>query len=187
MTNGVLHENIIVPHYEMDGREYMRTKDIGYMDRDGCFFIGERKGRSFARVDGFKVKPSEIEKPIEENPHVKRARIVGYYDERIKGIMPMCHLVLEDENLTEEEQIKIVEEIVYQNIIGNPNMNSRQIPSKFKIRDKMPLNKGNKVDDIALKKEGVTGDEINVDVIETNVAVSGIEIYKNKKGKVRKI
>ena len=64
-----------------------------------------------------------------------RARIVGYYDERMKGTMIMCHLVLENENLTDEEELKIVEEIVYKNIIGNPNMSSRQIPAKFKIRE----------------------------------------------------
>jgi len=157
------------------------------MDKDGCFFIGERKGRSFARIDGFKVKPSEIEKPIEENKNVKRARIVGYYDERMKGVMPMCHLVLENEDLTEEEQIKIVEDIVYNNIIANPNMNSRQIPSKFKIRKEMPLNKGNKIDDIALREESLQGDEINVIVNETNVAVDSIEIYKGEKAKVRKL
>ena len=46
----------------------------------------------------------------------------------MKGTMPMCHLVLKNNNLTEEEQIKIVEDIVLKNIIGNPNMNSRQIP-----------------------------------------------------------
>lgn len=189
VTNGMLHGDVIVPRYvmEMDGREYIRTKDIGYMDKDGCFYIDERKGRSFARVDGFKVKPSEIEKPIEEHPMVKRARIVGYYDERMRGIMPMCHLVLEENNLTDDEQIKLVEEIVYKNIIGNPEMSSRQIPAKFKIREAMPLNKGNKIDDIALKAEGVMGDEINVDVSETNVSVGNIDIYKNSRGKVRKI
>ena len=126
------------------------------------------------------------EKPIEENEMVKHARIVGYYDERIKGTMPICHLVLEKDNLTEEEQIKLVEDIVYKNIISNPTMNSRQIPSKFKIRKEMPLNKGNKIDDIALREEDVT-DTINVDVDETNVAVGNIEIYKNKKGKVRSL
>ena len=189
ITNGKLHGETIVPRYtmEMDGKEYIRTKDIGYMDKDGCFFIGERKGRSFARIDGFKVKPSEIEKPIEENKNVKRARIVGYYDERMKGVMPMCHLVLENEDLTEEEQIKIVEDIVNNNIIANPNMNSRQIPSKFKIRKEMPLNKGNKIDDIALREESLQGDEINVIVNETNVAVDSIEIYKGEKAKVRKL
>jgi len=180
VTNGTLHDDIVVPRYvmDMDGKEYIRTKDIGYMDRDGCFFIDERKGRSFARIDGFKIKPSEIEKPIENNPNVKRARIVDYYDEAVKGTMPMCHLVLERNNLTDEEQVKIVEDIVYNSIIANPEMNSRQIPSKFKIRGSLPLNAGSKVNDVALKAEKLTGDEINVVVDETNIAVEDIRIFK---------
>lgn len=186
VTNGKLHDEVIVPRYtmKMDGKEYIRTKDIGYMDKDGCFYIGERKGRSFARVDGYKIKPSEIEKPIEENKLVKQARIVGYYDERVRGTMPICHLVLE-ESLNEDEEIKLVEDIVYNNIINNPNMSSRQIPAKFKIREAMPLNKGNKINDIALREEPLDGNEINVLVNETNVAVDSIQINRNKKGKVR--
>ena len=187
VTNGILHGETIIPHYEMDGRSYIRTKDIGYMDKDGCFFIDERKGRSFARIDGFKIKPSEIEKPIEENENVRYARIVPYYDKDIRGQMPICHLVLEQNDLTEEEQIAIVEDIVYNNIIGNPNMNSRQIPSKFKIRESLPLNKGNKVDFKALENEELSGDEISVVVNDTNVAVESIEIFKDKKGIVRRI
>ena len=187
VTDGMLHGDVIVPHYELDGRSYIRTKDIGYMDRDGCFFIDERKGRSFARIDGFKIKPSEIEKPIEDNEHVKYARIVPYYDKTIRGQMPICHLVLEEENLSDEEQIAIVEDIVYNNIIGNPNMNSRQIPSKFKIRESLPLNKGNKVDFKALEAEELSGDEISVVVNDTNVAIESIDIFKDKKGKVREL
>lgn len=185
ITNGKLHGEIIVPRYtlDMDGKEYIRTKDIGYMDRDGCFFIDERKGRSFARIDGFKIKPSEIEKPIEKNPNVKSARIVGYYDESVKGIMPICHLVLETNDLTDKEQIEIVEDIVYNSIIANPEMNSRQIPAKFKIRDSFPLNAASKINDVALRKEKITGDEINVVVNETNIAVESISIYKGKEDK----
>ena len=97
----------------------------------------------------------------------------------------MCHLVLEDDLKKDEEQIKVVEDIVYNSIIGNSEMNSRQIPSKFKIRSEMPLNAGNKISDVALKNEELTGDEINVVVNETNIAVDSIEIYKDKKGKTR--
>lgn len=185
VTNGKLHGEVIVPHYEMDGRSYIRTKDIGYMDRDGCFFIDERKGRSFARVDGYKIKPSEIEKSILENPYVKDAKVVPYYDERMKGTMPICHVVLKEEEYTPDDEIKIIEDIVYNSIIGNPTMSSRQIPAKFKVKAAMPLNKGNKVDIVSLTNEKLTGDEINVDVDETNVIVEGISIYRKPKGKIR--
>ena len=57
-------------------------------------------------------------------------------------------------------------------------MSSRQIPAKFKVRESLPLTKNSKVDFNALKNEELTGEEINVDVSETNLSVSNIDIYK---------
>ena len=95
--------------------------------------------------------------------------------------MPICHVVLEREDISIEEAIEVVREIVYKNIIGNPEMSSRQIPAKFKIRTSMPLTRNSKIDFNALRSEGIVGDEINVDVNETNLTVDTIEIYASKK------
>lgn len=180
VTDGILNGDIIVPHYELDGNSYIRTRDIVEMDRDGIFYHKSRKDRSFVRFDGYKVKPYEIEEVIEQNKYVKYARIVGYYEERNKGMMPMCHIVLEDDCLT-DDYIHVVNDIIYNTIISNPNMSSRQIPSKFKIRDFMPLTKNNKVDFNSLAKEELDGSEINVDIEETNLNVGDIHIYKDCK------
>ena len=93
----------------------------------------------------------------------------------------MCHIVLNEEELTEEEQLKIIEEIVYEQIIANHDMSSRQIPAKFKIRASMPLSKNSKIDFNALAKEPLDGSEISVDVKETNLTVENISIYKETK------
>ena len=180
VTNGMLDEHVIVPHFDMDGKSYIRTRDIADMDQDGVFYIQGRKDRSFARFDGYKVKPFEIEKVIKENPHVKYAIIVDYFEEKRRGIMPICHVVLEEENLTEDEQVSIINDIVYKQIIENPVMSTRQIPSKFKIRESIPVTKNNKTNFKALREEELDGSEINVDVNETNLAVADIQIYKSK-------
>lgn len=180
VTGGTLHDETIVPHYELDGNSYIRTRDIVEMDKDGVFFHKARKDRSFARFDGYKIKPYEIESVIESNKYVKYAKLVDYHDEDKRGIMPLCHIVLEEE-YQNEEHTHIINDIVYNTIIANPTMSSRQIPSKFRIREKMPLTKNSKVDFNTLKKEGLDGSEINVDVIETNLNVADIKIYKNVK------
>lgn len=187
VTCGELHGETIVPHYimESDGKSYIRTRDLGYMDKDGCFYVEQRKDRSFSRFDGYKIKPSEIEKLIQENENIRYVQIVPYYDQEIKGTMPICHIVLETDKLDEIKEEKIVEDIVYNSIISNPNMNSRQIPSKFKIRTFMPINKGGKIDFKQLEAEGLTGDEINVVVNETNIAIESIDIFKTPKGKTK--
>lgn len=180
VTNGILHNDIVVPHFDLDGKSYIRTRDLVEMDRDGVFFHNARKDRSFARFDGYKIKPHEIEKKIEENKYVKYAKLVGYFDENKRGIMPICHIVLEEE-YKDISQIDIVSDIVNNTIIADPTMSSRQIPSKFKIREFMPLTKNSKVNFNALIAEGLTGDEISVNVEETNLNVEKIEIYKNCK------
>lgn len=180
VTNGTLNGDTIVPHYELDGRSYIRTRDLVDMDRDGVFFHNARKDRSFARFDGYKIKPHEIEQKIESNKYVKYARLVGYFDENKRGIMPICHIVLKDE-YKDTDQKDIVSDIVHNTIIADSTMSSRQIPSKFRIREAMPLTKNSKVDFNALIKEGLNGDEINVDVEETNLTVEKINIYKNCK------
>ena len=92
----------------------------------------------------------------------------------------MCHLVLNETDLSDEEKIEIVKEIVYKQIIDNHDMSSRQIPAKFKIRESMPLSKNSKIDFNALAKEPLDGSEICVDVKETNLSVQSINIYKTK-------
>lgn len=179
VTPGTLHDEVIVPHYELDGKEYIRTKDIVEMNRDGVFKHNDRKDRSFVRIDGYKIKPFEIERVIEKNKYVKEVKIVPYYDERKNGYMPMCQVVLKDD-FNYLDKIEIVKNIIYKTIMDEPNMSSRQIPSKFKFRDSFPLTKNNKVDFLALNNEELDGSEICVDVEETNLNVGEIKIYKNK-------
>ncbi len=186
VTPGTLHGDVIIPHYDMDGVDYIRTRDLVHMNRDGVFFHEARKDRSFTRFDGFKIKPYEIEKEILANKKVKNVCLVDYFDDRRRGIMPICHVVLDESISTEEEVLNTINEIVYKNIIGNPTMSSRQIPAKFKVRVSMPISKNGKVDFNALRKEELDGSEINVDVNETNLTVDNIEIYYDRKnGKVK--
>ncbi len=180
VTDGVLHGNVIVPHFELDGNSYIRTRDLTQMDRDGLFYHLGRKDRSFTRFDGFKYKPHEIEPMLESHPDVEYARVVEYYDDRYKGLMPICHLLLNKQYDNDSDYTKLVEDIVNNYIIDNPTMSSRHIPSKFKIRLSMPFTKNSKINFNALKEEELDGTEINVDVEESNLTIGNINIYKNK-------
>ena len=144
--------------------------------------IKYEKANYIIALYGYKIKPYEIEKIIEENNKVKYCRIVQYYDDKQRGLMPIAHIVLNGNKLLDDkESIKLVEEIVYKQIIANINMSSRQIPSKFRIRGNMLLSKNGKISSPDLINEGLTGNEINVDIEETNLSVGNINIYKSKK------
>ena len=185
VTSGMLDEHIIVKHYELDGKSYIRTRDIVKMDRNGLFYFKYRKDRSFPRFDGYKVKPYEIEKVIEESPIVKYCRIVPYYDEAMRGNMIKVHIVLED-NVDNTDLRSITEQIINNQFINNPNMSSRQIPKKIKYRENLPLSKNSKVNFKALEQEGIDGTEITVNIEETNLSVGKIQIIlPNCKKKIR--
>jgi len=175
VTSGKLDDDVIVPHYEMDGESYIRTRDIVEMDRDGIFYFNSRKDRSFTRFDGYKVKPYEIEKVLEDHPLVKYCRIVPYFDEKKRGLMPKAHIVLQG-NIEDYDLKEITERIINEQIINNSNMSSRQIPAKVKYRENMPLTANSKVNYNALINEGYDGSEISINVQETNLAVGSIEV-----------
>lgn len=134
-----------------------------------------RKDRSFTRFDGYKIKPYEIEKVVEESKTVKYCKITSYYSDSNKGFMPIAHIVLNSsaESLKDKD---IVKQIIDEQFIGNPNMSSRQIPSKWRIRQNMPLTANSKVDFNALQQEGLDGSEITVEIEETNLSVGEIKI-----------
>ena len=165
-----------------DNRDYMRTRDIAEMDHDGLFYFHSRKDRSFSRFDGYKVKPYEIEKVIESSEFVQYCRIVPYYDETMRGIMPKAHIVLEEE-FKDYDLKEITETIIRKQILENPNMSSRQIPRKIKYRDSLPMTKNSKTDFNELIKEGLDGTEVSVNVEETNISVGKIDILLPRQNK----
>lgn len=175
VTNGIINGDIIVPHYYLDGETYIRTRDLVRMDRDGIFYFDSRKDRSFTRFDGYKIKPHEIEKVIEQNEFVKYCRIVPYYDEKKRGLMPKAHIVL-NIDLSLVDMKLMTEEIVKKQFINNQDMSSRQIPTKIKYRESLPLTPNSKIDYSTLVKEGLDGTEISINIEETNLSVGTIEI-----------
>lgn len=175
VTGGMLDEDVIVPHYDLDGQSYIRTRDLVEMDRDGIFYFNSRKDRSFTRFDGYKIKPYEIEKEIEKNELVRYCRIVPYFDEKKRGLMPKAHIVL-NPDVDIADLKTLTEEIIKSQIIDNSNMSSRQIPAKIKYRDSLPLTANSKVNFNALINEGYDGSEISINVEETNLSVGTIEV-----------
>ena len=100
----------------------------------------------------------------------------------------MAHIVLDDDKeLTEEERISIVKDIIQKQFVNNSNVSTRQIPTRFKFRTELPVSKNSKIDFNAITKEEISGDEIAVDMEETNISVGNINIYQIKKPFVKKL
>jgi long-chain acyl-CoA synthetase len=184
VTSGILDGEKYVNHETYDGIDFIHTKDIARMNKDGIMTFLARSDRSFTRFDGFKVKPYELEKLIKNFEGVKYCVITPFFDETLLGNMIMANIVLEDGiELNDEEKIEFSERLINECFVNNPNTQTRQIPAKIKFKESMPLTANSKINYNALVKEGITGEEISVILEETNISVGGIKIVGPEKNK----
>ena len=66
---------------ELDGKRFLRTGDLGYVDEDGYFFLCDRLKRMI-NVSGYKVWPAEVENTMYSHPAVHEACVVAVQDAR---------------------------------------------------------------------------------------------------------
>lgn len=186
ITPGILDGKEIVPHVNYDGVDYIYTKDIAQMDKNGIMTFLSRSDRSFTRYDGFKVKSYAIEDVIKKDLRIKYCIVSPYYDDEKFGNMPIADIVMEDNiKLSDAEKVKFVEKLLKDNFINNQNVSTRQIPSKFRFREELPLTINGKVNYKEIVNEGLTGEEISVELEETNISIGGIKVTAPNKNNVK--
>lgn len=177
VTPGILDGKVIVPHKEYNGESYIFTRDIARMNRDGVMTFLSRSDRSITRFDGYKIKPYEVENIIKGYPDVQYCIISPVYDNEKFGNVAIADIVLQDGVIpSREEQVKLVEKLIYSQFISNADVSTRQIPVWFRFRESLPLTANSKVDYNALAKETLTGNEIAVLIEETNISVDKIAV-----------
>ena len=89
-----------------DGRVWVHTGDIGYMDEDGFVYLDSRIKRLIIRHDGFKVFPSMIENVISRHPAVHQCSVVGCADkDHTQGRLPFVYIVLKADTTAKKKQV----------------------------------------------------------------------------------
>ncbi len=66
-------------HTHADGRRWLHTADLGYLDEDGYLFIVDRK-KDLIKMGGMQVWPREIEEAIAKHPAVAEVGVRGFPD-----------------------------------------------------------------------------------------------------------
>lgn len=98
-----------------DGRKWIHTGDIGYVDEDGNVFVIGRIKRMIVRFDGFKVFPTMIESVIRKCDDIKDCCAVGTTDKNhSQGQLPVVFSVMKagaekDADLVLEELMALCE------------------------------------------------------------------------------
>ena len=114
---------------EIDGKRFLRTGDLGYIDDEGYFFMVDRLKRMI-NASGFKVWPAEVESIMYGHPHIQEACVIGAPDPK-RGETARALVVLKmdaPENISEADIIAWCRE----------NMAVYKVPTSVLIVDALP-------------------------------------------------
>ncbi|MBQ7345658.1 MAG: acyl--CoA ligase [Oscillospiraceae bacterium] len=90
-------ETAYVMRTHEDGKVWIHSGDVGYMDEDGFLFILGRIKRMITRFDGHKVFPVNMESLIAQRPDVHNCVVVGVNDRiHSQGQYPLALVELMD-------------------------------------------------------------------------------------------
>ena len=88
-----------------DGKVYLHTGDLGYMDADGFVYFKQRIKRMII-ASGYNVYPSQIENIIDAHPKVLYSCVVGVKDpyrmQKIKAFVVLRENVAADQSIKDE-------------------------------------------------------------------------------------
>jgi len=121
---------------EIDGKRFLLTGDIGYMDEEGYFIISDRK-KLMINVGGLKAYPREIEDMFYEHPKVKMVAAIGVprEDEPGNEFVKAFIVPKDGAEATPEEFIAWARE----------RMAGYKRPREVEFRDSLPLSQVGKV------------------------------------------
>jgi long-chain acyl-CoA synthetase len=105
---------------------WLYTGDIGKRDKDGFFYIVDRK-KDMILVSGFNVFPNEVEEVLVSHPKVLEAAVVGVPDAQ-SGEAVKAFVVAKDQSLTIDELKKYCSE----------NLTGYKRPRHIELRQSLP-------------------------------------------------
>lgn len=136
-------EDILKTH--PDGKVWLHTGDLGYIDEDGYIFLSGRLRRVIVR-QGFKISAYTIEDKISEYPNVKEVVAVEVPDEAEEHV-PMAFVTLKDTENPEKDIKNILE-------YARKNLKEYEVPKYIKVVDELPRTDNNKYDFRKLEEIG---------------------------------
>lgn len=129
-----------------NGKEWVSSGDLCYVDSDGFIFTKGRN-RRIIKKEAFKISPDTIEEVIMNIPFIKECVVVGVNDAKSVSV-PMAFVVTSEEIKDYDEAKKIIFERCKQEL---PDY---EVPSYVEMIEKIPYTKNNKQDFIKLENIG---------------------------------
>jgi len=127
---------------------WLKTGDIGMIDKDGYFRIVDRK-KDMILVSGFNVYPNEIEDVVATNPKVLEVAAVGIPDEKSTEAVKI-YVVRKDPSLTKEELMEFCRN----------QFTGYKRPKEIEFRTELPKTPVGKILRRALRDEHMKGQSV---------------------------
>ena len=139
-------ETDIVIKIHRDGKRWVHTDDLGYMDKDGNIFFIDRLKNIFMRT-GFNVHPKKISEFIDTLPIVSGSYVMGF-DHPTEQCVPVAFITLKKGlNISESDALEYLEDACFK------NLEETSIPYDYVFVDELPVNVGGKIDGLRLARE----------------------------------
>lgn len=146
IMNGYLPDEDITEtgiYTDANGKNWIRTGDMGYLDEDGHMIFSGRKKRIII-IAGYNIYPATIEELVSRLDYVREACAVqGYDDETGKPLVKLC-VSLTNPDADKQAVIENLKKFCKENIEGYA------CPRKFVILDLLPRTKMEKIDFLKL-------------------------------------
>lgn len=130
-----------------DGKRWLHSGDLGYIDENGNVFLAGRIKRIIVRYDGIKVSPTCVENVLLKHKAVSACCVVGAPDaEHGRGQMPVAYVVINVDDIIADLFGELSE-------LCSTELSDKYIPSTFVKIDALPLTPNGKVDYRTLERE----------------------------------
>lgn len=137
LPDGVIKESGI--YTDENGTKWIKTGDIGYLDKDGFIYFTGRKKRIII-IAGYNVYPGSIEEVVDKLDYVSEVCAVQGYDETGKPIVKL--VVSFAQNVQDKE--KALEDL--KKYCEETAEYAYAIPRKYVVMDALPRTKMDKID-----------------------------------------
>lgn len=132
---------------EHDGKIWMHTGDVGYMDEDGYIWVVDRM-KDMVVVGGFKVFSSEVEAKLYQHPAIMFCAIVGVPNPERPGSELVKLVVQKSEEYQGRADDEVKDEI---SAFSKEKLAPYKVPKIIEFVDSIPLTAVGKVDKKALR------------------------------------
>jgi long-chain acyl-CoA synthetase len=116
-----------------DGKKWLYTGDIAYMDEDGYLYIVDRK-KDMALIGGYNVYPNNVEKVLAEHPALQEVAVAAVpHDDMGKQGQEMLKawlVVREGHTVTDQDLIKFATD--------TQKLSRQEIPTRYERVTELP-------------------------------------------------